>query len=175
MCNTTIKNFRFFRIKSTSDLYEMVSNTNMLLSFYNQDDTSEHLYFNNTGFLSQKGVFDLEAEDLTSIAKNLKCDAYLILGLLNAANHEDDDPLYDWIAEKGGKTKWFDLFENPEFKEINTLVGFNNSIAVLYSEGEINVEQFEKDGIYVDNQLISFEELLGHYDETKEFILIYNK
>jgi hypothetical protein len=175
MNTITIKNFRFFRIKSISDLYEMVSSTNMLLSFYNQDDSSEHLYFNNTGFLSQKGIFDLEAEDLTSIAKQLKCDANLILGLLNAANDEDDDPLYDWLAEKGGKTKWFNLIENPEFKETNRLARFNNSIAVLCSEGEITAEQLEKDGINVDNQLISFEELLGHYDETKEFLLIYNK
>lgn len=175
MYNTTIKNFRFFRIKSTSDLYEIVSSTNILLSFYNQEDSSEHLYLNKPGFLSQKGIFDLEAEDLTSIAKQLKCDANLILGLLNAANDEDDDPLYDWIAEKGGKTKWFDLFENPEFKETNTLTEFNNSIAVLCSEGEITVEQFEKNGINIDNQLISFEDLIGHYDETKEFLLIYKK
>jgi hypothetical protein len=173
MPTITIKNFRFFRITANLDLYDMLSNSNILLSLYEQETSTEHIYFNKMGFVEQKGIFDLEVNSVSKFAQELNCHPNLILGLLNSANDEDDDPLYEWIEEKGGKTEWFDLIENPEFKEMNALSQYDDTINVLCSEGEITIDRLEKNGIYLNNKLIFFEEIFGYYDETKEFLLTY--
>jgi hypothetical protein len=172
MITVTVKNFRFFSIKPTDDLYELVDSKNQLIHVSN-DQGIGFVYsgYNNKVLTSEYN--ETPYEFIEHIADNLDVNSDLITGLIECANDGDEDGLYYYLDKNGGELAWFDLLENPiEEETITSNVG---NIVVLFSQGELDVDNFTEDGVSFNGGILTYPELFGKYDEEVELVIIYSE
>lgn len=175
MKQVTIKNFRLFKISKDKELYDTIETKNLIISIYDHQKLEEHLFFGTGEYFSQKSVFDLTFSDVQIISSNLNTDNELILGLLNTANEEDEDPMFSYFQKNGGEIQVIDLFSQPTKRDEGALKNYHNEIAILVSTGNMEIEEINVKGLRFDNSLVNYDELIGCYDEENEFVFVYKR
>jgi hypothetical protein len=167
-----IKNFRVIVIGSGQDLYDSVDSKNQVIHVSNFDGEGFAYYGWNEQVQAMQ--YDETPEEyLTHIANHVGSDQDLIRGLMQCANDQDEDGLYDYMENNEGQLAWFDLLERPMDEE--TLTTCASNIGVLFSKGEIEAEKWSEKGLTINGELIHFTDLAGRFDEEVEVVVVYEK
>jgi hypothetical protein len=168
----TIKNFRVIVIGSGQDLYDSVNTNNQVIHVSNSEGEG-FAYFGWNEQVQAMQYDETPEEYLTHIASHVGIDQDLVRGLLQCANDEDEDGLFDYMEKNGGKLAWFDLLERPmDEKMLTTHAG---NISVLFSKGEMEAERCSEKGLAINEGLIHFSELAGRFDEEVEVVVVYER
>jgi len=168
-----VKNFRLFAITKSKDLYDLIKKENQAILITDEEKNEENIYLGYKKYIPKTSIFDLDPTLLDPIAKNLKTSSYLLLGLLNSLNDDDEDGMYEWIRNNSGELHWFDLFDEPEIKESNNLEKYTQAFGGIISIGTLEADSLTKTGFKINNKLIKYSESIGYYDEISETLLIY--
>ena len=165
-----IKNFRVLVIGSGQDLYDSVDSKNQVIHVYNS--LGQGFVYSGWNEQSQVLKYDETPEEFQShISHHLGIDHDLVRGLMQCANDQDEDGLYDYMDDNGGKLAWFDLLEMPMDEE--TLTTCDGNIGVLFSKGQIEALKCSEMGLTINGELIHFSDLAGRFDEEVEVVVVY--
>jgi hypothetical protein len=168
MKQTTIKNYRFMRFAGEGDLYDQVKSDQLIIEV--SDGHRSIVYFGN-GQIKNDPVAVLRSEDIVDLANAIECPPRVLLDLIIYLNSGEEVFRQNLLDAHGGELILFDLKENVDI--IETVEAYEGFIGLLKSIGTMSIQDFDASGVVVDGKLLSFQELMGNYDEDEEVLLIY--